>query len=276
MINMLMAMMALMEAVVEKGVIPLSATPSRRNNPNPKPAPPPAVAAKPAAPGRAELIEALKKSDTESVIFDCDLGKKPISNRDILANAFSVTLNQSTIANAEKKKKDSTESIRLVDDALSCVENIDFIGGRTQPFDNRRNPNDNRNGKFCTMPVKVVFPDRNSRINFERTLSDEAGIRASQSYPKQVRHEMTLFRKALLDRYDDHLIMTRPAPLPALELIAFIKKDGEPKWKKLDETHPLPLNLMLSSYTSPNHIVLPERVDESPLLSDDSVRQHAS
>jgi len=70
--------------------------------------------------------------------------------------------------------------------------------------------------------------------------------------------------------------MTRPAPLPALELIAFIKKDGDPKWKKLDETHPLPLNLMLSSYTSPNHIVLPERVDESPLISDDSVRQNAS
>jgi len=265
-----------MEAVVEKGVIPLSATTSRRNNQNPKPAPPPAVAAKPAAPGRAELIDALKKSDTESVIFDRDLGKLPISNRDILANAFSVTLNQSTIAHAEKKGKDSTESVRLVDDALSCVENIDFIGGRSKLFDNRFNPNDTRNGKFCTMPVKVVFPDKNSRINFERTLSDEAGIRASQSYPKQIREQMTLFRKALLDRYDGYLIMTRPANLPALELIAFIKKDGDPKWKKLEETHPLPLNLMLSSYTFPNHIVLPERVDESPLLSDDSVRQHAS
>jgi hypothetical protein len=234
------------------------------------------VAAKPAAPGRADLIDALKKSDTESVIFDCDLGKQPISNRDILANSFSVTLNQATIAFSEKKGKDSTESVRLVDDALSCVDNIEFIGGRSQPFDNRRNPCDTRNGKFCTMPVKVVFPDRNSRINFERTLSDEAGMRASQSYPKQIRHEMTLFRKALLDRYDGHLIMTRPAPLPALELIAFIKKDGDPKWKKLEETHPLPLNLMLSSYSPPNHIVLPERVDESPLLSDEGVCQQES
>ena len=36
-----MAMMALMEAVVERGVIPLSATTTRGNTRNPKPAPPP-------------------------------------------------------------------------------------------------------------------------------------------------------------------------------------------------------------------------------------------
>jgi hypothetical protein len=97
------------------------------------------------------------------------------------------------------------------------------------------------------MPVKITFSDRNARINFEKTLSEEAGIRASQSYPKPIRDEMTLFRNALLDRYPDFFIMTRPAP--ALELVAFKKKDGDRKWEKLPETHPFPLNIMLSLQT---------------------------
>ena len=259
-IAMLLAMMNLMEAVVERGIVPISATAAAvaKKIPASRTANPPAVAAKPAPPpGKQELIDALKKADLETVVFDVNLGTKPISNRDILANSFSVTLNQQTIAAAEKNDKDSAESVRLVDDALSSAENIEFLGGRTKEFENKRSASDPRNRAFCTMPVKLSFPDRSSRILFERTLSAEAGIRATQSYPKNVRTEMTLFRNALLEKYPDHLIMTRPAPLPALELIAFQKRDGEPKWQQLDITHPLPLNIMLRSYSAPNKIILP-------------------
>jgi hypothetical protein len=108
------------------------------------------------------------------------------------------------------------------------------------------------------MPVKVTFSDKQSRINFEKTLSEYAGVRASQSYPKPVRNEMTLFRKALQDRYPDMIIMTRPDNANPLTLAAFMKKDGDRKWTPLTETHALPINIMLSSYSPPNHIVLPD------------------
>jgi hypothetical protein len=112
------------------------------------------------------------------------------------------------------------------------------------------------------MPVKITFSNRSARINFEKTLSDEAGIRASQSYPKPIRDEMTLFRNALLERYPDFLIMTRPAP--ALELVAFKKMDGDRKWVKLPESHPLPIDIMLPSYMAPTKLTL------SDLSGDDS------
>jgi hypothetical protein len=67
---------------------------------------------------------------------------------------------------------------------------------------------------------------------------------------------MTLFRTALLDRYQGMIIMTRPAPAPPHELVAFKKFDGDRKWIEVPETHPLPMNIMLSSYKAPNHIVL--------------------
>jgi hypothetical protein len=114
------------------------------------------------------------------------------------------------------------------------------------------------------MPVKLSFCDRQSRESFEKTLSEFSGIRASQSYPKPIRDEMTLFRSALLDRYNckDMIIMTRPAP--ALELIAFKKFDSDKKLTQVGETHPLPMNIsyiMLTSYVPPHHIVLPALPD---------------
>ncbi len=152
-----------------------------------------------------------------------------------------------------------------MEDALSCVENIESVGGRSKEYtDKRRNPPPSNSEPFCSMPVKITFSDRSARINFEKTLSDEAGIRASQSYPKPIRDEMTLFRNALLERYPDFLIMTRPAPAPALELVAFKKKDGDRKWVKLPESHPLPMDIMLPSYKAPSKLTL------SVLNGDDS------
>jgi hypothetical protein len=113
------------------------------------------------------------------------------------------------------------------------------------------------------MPVKVTFSDKQSRINFEKTLSEYAGVRAAQSYPKPIRNEMSLFRKALQDRYPDMVIMTRPDNANPLNLAAFMKKDGDRKWTPLTETHALPLNVMLSSYIPPNHIELPDPVNET-------------
>jgi len=138
---------------------------------------------------------------------------------------------------------------------------MEFLGGRSQPLLSNRRNETSQKSTFCTMPVKVVFNDRNSRINFEKTLTEYSGMRASQSYPKQIRNEMTLFRNALLARYPGMLIMTRPAPSPALELISFKKKDGDKRWEKLSETHALPLNLMLDTYSAPNHLLLPELPD---------------
>ena len=217
---------------------------------------------KPVPAGKTELIEALKKSDLESVMFNVDLGPNSISNREILANNFSIDLDKKTRAHSSKNHLDLSEPIRIVEDALSCVENLEFLGQRSAPFSSNQDLSDARNGTFCSMPVKVSFSDRDSRINFEKTLSEFSGIRASQSYPKQVRAEMAMFRKALVERYPDKLIMTRPAPLPALELISFGKIDGDRRWTKLNETHPLAMNILLPTYTAPNRVVLSQDPEE--------------
>jgi hypothetical protein len=88
--TMLLSFMTLMEAVVEKGIVPLAtavncsgsqvpagrgyaATAQRLLTPPTSPKPP--------VPGRRELVEALEKTDKESVLFNADLGPLAISNR---------------------------------------------------------------------------------------------------------------------------------------------------------------------------------------------------
>jgi hypothetical protein len=271
-VSMMMVMMAVLEAIVEKGIEPLSAVATGIGNVSSgRPfsnaarrlmnAPPPPTAVKPVQPGRKELIEALKKSELESVIFGANLGPKPVSNRTILNNCFSADLDRKTRERATKDNADMTESLRLVEDALSCVEQIEFLGGRSKPYVNARKSDDPLNNTFTTMPVKVNFEDKQARINFELTLRDHTNMRAVQSYPQSVRSEMSVFRKAVMERYPDMVIMTRP-DISSLELHAFKKKDGERKWNKCVETHPIPMNIMLPSYNPPNFITLPEPEEE--------------
>jgi hypothetical protein len=270
-VRMMMVMLSVLEAVVEKGIEPLSAAAasaaksgrhyaSNDNRNGTKTAAPP-VAAKPPQPGRKELVDALAKSELESVIFGANLGSKPISNRTILNNNFSADLDRKTKERAEKDKADLHESVRLVEDALSCVDCIEFLGGRSKNFVNSRDANDPKNNSFTTMPVKVSFSDKESRWNFEQTLRDYTNMRAVQSYPTPIRNEMTVFRSAMLARYPGWLVMTRPDKV-TLELVAFKKKDGDAKWQKCQESHPLPLNIMLPTYSTPNHIVLPPLPEE--------------
>ena len=178
-----MALYSVVEAIVEKAIMPLcgpwplgssgadmprggrTASVSSKNPPAPPPKPT----------GERELREALEKADRESVIFDADLGPVPIFNRTKLSAALSAGLKKTVIEAAEKKVGDVAEAVRILDDAFSGVENVDFLGQASRKFENSRNPTDPRIGSFCSMPVKLTFTDRDSRIHFENSIRNLSG-----------------------------------------------------------------------------------------------------
>ena len=216
---------------------------------------PPSTAPKPPFPGKKELLDALEKSERESVMFGANLGNVVIANRNTLNVNLTSDLQRRAVGKAADKPETVVqESLRLVEDALSCVDSLEFLGPRSKPVSNTRGVED---GSFCTMPVRLEFPDKDSRINFERTVRDHTGLRAVQSLPQSIRNEMAVFRKAMEDRYRDEIIMTRPNP-SSLEFIAFRKRDGEKKWKACVETHPIPLGIMLPDFRVSSTVALPE------------------
>ena len=188
-------------------------------------------------------------------MFGVNLGNVVIANRNTLNVNLTSDLQRRAIGKAaDKPEAVVQESLRLVEDALSCVDSLDFLGPRSKPVSNTRGVED---GSFCTMPVKLQFPDKDSRFNFERTVRDLTGLRAVQSLPQPIRNEMAVFRKAIEDRYKDEIVMTRPNS-SSLEFVAFRKREGDKRWRSCVETHPIPIGIMLPGFRASTSVVLPE------------------
>jgi len=263
-LNMLKTLVGLVGAVVEKGIEPLStavvgvggAPTSRRfasaarglANPGPPVPPPP-------PPGRRELVEALNRSEKEAVVFGVNLGAAAVAHRGTLNANFTTDLQRKVVEKAEGKPESVLgESLRIVEDALSCAESVDFMGPRSAPYVNQR---EGATGSFCSMPVKLTFQDRDTRINFERTVRENTGLRVIQSLPKNVRDEMGLFRKAMECRYPGKIILAKPNPR-TLEFTALYKNDGDKRWVECRETVPIPLDVMLPGFVNSTRVVLPD------------------
>jgi hypothetical protein len=260
-----LALLQVVSAIVENGLVPLAGgtggsgsgsthgqgSGSGLKDRGTAPVPPP----KTPAPGRKELRDALEKADTESILFDADLGKYSSGNRNGLANNFSDGLRKLAISKATESAADPGEAVRAMNDALGCVTDMDFIGIRSEPIKVREHGS--QPVKDChTMPVKLRFEDKNSRLHFERTIKSVCGLRAAMSLPKPIREEQAVLAKALRERYPGFIVTVRPDP-ETLHWTAFRKIHGDGKWTKCPEVIPIPNGILLPGYNIRKEIPLP-------------------
>jgi hypothetical protein len=268
--NLAMAILGLVSGIVKNGIVPLSGglppnTPgagtgtgsgnrsgSGTGSFRPPPPPPKTIT------GINDLKESLMKADNESIVFDANLGIVAIGNRNNLAAAFSSGIHAAAIGKAEEKGTDPAEAERAMNDALDCVADMEFIGIKSELQKDRAGFNQN-NRKHFTMPIKLCFEDRHSRLHFEKTIKNQCGLRAVMSLPKPLREVQGLFSKALRDRHPDTIISVRP-DLRTLSFVAFRKDTENNKWFKLDESLPIPQGIMLPNYRPPTSITLPPAI----------------
>jgi hypothetical protein len=145
---------------------------------------------------------------------------------------------------------------------------MDFLGQTTARKIDRRDPANPVTMPYCTMPVKLDFPDRNTWIHFERTLRKQCAMKASISLPFQIRRYQSLFLKAMKERYADRIITVRP-DTPTLSLVAFMKNEGGAGWLRCRETLAIPRGIMLPNFVIPNRVDLPAVVGASMDTVDD-------
>ncbi len=73
------------------------------------------------------------------IIFDADLGRSRVANRATLNGVFTTGIRAATLKLAMES---ITEAIRIVNDALCCAENLDFLGeASSKKVDNRDSNN---------------------------------------------------------------------------------------------------------------------------------------
>jgi hypothetical protein len=263
------SLLDLLNVVVEEGILPLaSSTASSFASvagasaaANPPPSRPRVE------PGTPELKAALATAEKTAVVFDADLGRVPVANRSTLNGAFAAGLKAATMKVADESGGDANESIRVVNDALSCVDNLDFVGQTSARKIDKSDPANPIPLPFCTMPVRLDFPDRNTRIHFEKTLRKHCGLKATMSLPFQIRKYQSLFLNALRGRYAGRAISARP-DTSTMSFVAFMKKEDGSGWARCRESLPIPRGIMLPDFVFPNRVDLPGGT-ESGIGDDD-------
>jgi hypothetical protein len=128
---------------------------------------------------------------------------------------------------------------------------------------------------FCSMPVKLDFPDRNTRIHFERTIRKHCNLRATISLPTKIRQYQALYLNAVKERYPGRAVMVRP-DTASLSLVALVKEEGGAAWTRCPGGHPIPRGIMLPDYKLPNRVDLPAAGDAELGNGDDAMLVAAS
>jgi exonuclease III len=106
-------------------------------------------------------------------------------NRDTLARKVTLLLHDK--ARVEGEYKDNQKAAEeAVDDFLSCAT-LDFLGKGTQPFFNKKDTEDERNRKFCTVPIKLTWKSKGERIRGEQSIRKVCNSKCSVPYPKKIR-----------------------------------------------------------------------------------------
>ncbi len=234
------ALYNLVEAIVEKAIVPMWQSAQAVGGGGAGDAPPREEE------GKRELREALEKSELESVIFDANLGACPTFNRARLSANLSAGLKCSVVEKTSAAGGDIAEAVRVLDDAFSSVEDVEFLGKESKTWNNAKNATDPKNGSYCSMPVKLKFTDKDSRIFFETSIRRLGGPRATQSFPAPIRKEMaTLAAKVRADNPGKIVVVRADAKRLAMDVL--IKSDGQARWERLT-SEPFPAGIMLPRF----------------------------
>jgi hypothetical protein len=140
--------------------------------------------APPEATAETKMRQSLRDAEKKLVLFNMNLGKAPVMNRDTLAR--NVTLELGNKVREGKHDFHIGDAEEVIDDILSCSR-LEFMGTSTKKFFNNKKIDDVRNNTMYTMPVRMEFKDRDVRFQSELSLRKICKVNCAVPYPKNVR-----------------------------------------------------------------------------------------
>ena len=166
------------------------------------------------------------------------MGPVPTINKATLSRKVTEALsNKAREGNHDYNVGDAEDTI---DDVLSCSK-LEFLGTSSRSFYNKKDTNDKRNAKFCTLPVRLDFKDKETRIQAEISLRKLCKVSCSTPYPKGLRSILDGLIKEGKKSAPEHFIRTR-VNVDKLTIDVHAK-DGS-KWQDLGLSRQIPLDIL--------------------------------
>jgi hypothetical protein len=127
-----------------------------------------------------------------------------------------------------------------MDDILSCAS-IDILGKGSRLFYNRKDTTDPRNGKMCTVPIKLTFRDKEVRFQAELALKKACKVKCGTPYPKKLRSMLDDFVKSCKPDHPGCFIL---AKVDAEKLLITAKARNDKGWTDVDRSVNIPLDIL--------------------------------
>jgi len=189
---------------------------------------------------RRRIRQAINKAEKSCVLFGMDMGEVPTINKETLARKLTIDLHRKAKKGAPENKYSEKQVEEMTDDLLTCAS-LDFMGSGTKLYENKFNDNDSNNGKFCTMPVKMMFKDKKERILAEQHLRKVCKVKCSTPYPKGLRTMITNLIAEAKKVKQGHFILAK-VNVEKLTVSALASENNS--WTDLNLTKEIPLNIL--------------------------------
>ena len=196
---------------------------------------------------KKKFVTAVKEAEKAVLVFGLDLGRVPTMNTGTLSR--KVTEDITAKAAATDGKTDGRpleDTVAILEDTLSMMKGMEFFGKVTKPFANRNKPDDSRIGKFHTLPVKMIFKDRDAKGRAEQVLRKNCQVNCTTPYPVPLRNAIkrTIDEQKLA--FPNDFIQVKVDPEAA---VLRISRRADGKWSNNTAMVELTDNDMASSLT---------------------------
>ena len=150
------------------------------------------------------------------MIFNLELGQVPTINKETLSRKVTMALSEKAKGGDHDYNINDAED--TIDDVLSCAK-LEFLGAGSKNFFKSRDATDKRNNKFCTMPVRLDFKDKEPRIQAEIAMRKLCQVSCSTPYPKKLRNidKLTIDVHAKVDNQWQDLNLSCNIPTTILD-----------------------------------------------------------
>jgi hypothetical protein len=189
---------------------------------------------------KKRIRQAISKAEKSSLLFGIDMGEVPTINKETLARKLTIDLHRKAKQGAAKAEYSDKQVEEMTDDMLTCAS-LDFLGSGTKLYTNRHNDKDPNIGKFCTVPVKMMFKDKKERILAEQHLRKVCAVKCTTPYPKGIRTLITSLISEAKQVKQGHFILAK-VNMDTLTVSAQASENN--KWVDLNIVKPIPLNVL--------------------------------
>jgi hypothetical protein len=187
---------------------------------------------------KKKVQQTLRDAEKRTVLFNLNLGTAPMMNKTSISKQVTVAISNKVKTGKHDYHIGDAEDV--LDDILSCSK-LEFLGNTTKKYFNNKNLNDPMNDKMYSIPVRMDFKDRDTRMQSEIHLRKICKVSCSVPYPKKLQQMIGDLVKAGKGRFLDFFIRTK-VNIDKMMVEAH-DKTGE-GWVDLNLVRPIPLNIL--------------------------------